>query len=95
MVHHIVARACIGRCFAYGNYEPASGQFRVRARPDNGIALSAWEDTVAVEAGTYVVRPRDMPLHQIYQCRQGWAELCIAKLEVGERNDHSPAHPVQ
>jgi hypothetical protein len=32
-INHIVDRACIGHCYAYANYEPASGQFRVRVRP--------------------------------------------------------------
>ena len=33
LVQHIVDRECIGRCFSYGNYEPASGVFRIRALP--------------------------------------------------------------
>src|SRR5208282_5966424 len=35
LVQHIADRACIGHCFSYGNYEPASAQFRVRANPGN------------------------------------------------------------
>jgi len=30
-IAHSVDRACIGHCFSYSNYEPSSGQFRVRA----------------------------------------------------------------
>ena len=37
VIEHIVDRACIGRCFSYDNYEPASGLFRVRAAPGNSI----------------------------------------------------------
>jgi len=33
--NHLVDRACVGRCFSYSNYEPSSGQFRVRALPGN------------------------------------------------------------
>lgn len=36
----LLDRACIGKCFSFGNYEAATEQFRVRARPGNSIV--AW-----------------------------------------------------
>src|SRR2546430_7360282 len=31
-ITHAVERACIAHCFSYSNYEPSSGEFRVRVR---------------------------------------------------------------
>ena len=92
-INHIVDRACIGRCFAYGNYEPASRQFRVRARPENGIVMASSDDTTDMQEGRYTVRPEDLPAWQIYQCTPNFAVLCIRKLEAGEKNDHLGIHP--
>ncbi len=84
--NHMVDRACIGYCFAYANYEPSSGQFRVRARPGNSIVMTSLEDTGDAEEGNYVVRPRDLPVWQIEPCREDMARLCIRPLAAGERN---------
>ncbi len=43
-VGHLADRACIGHCFSFLNYEPASGQFRVRAKPGNRIAASPYPE---------------------------------------------------
>jgi hypothetical protein len=91
-INHIVDRACIGRCFAYGNYEPASRQFRVRASPGNGIVLASPAEVEAMEKGNYIVRPEDLPAYQIYQCSADFADLCIRKLEAGEKNDRLGVH---
>ena len=50
-IFHIVDRACIGRCFSYGNYEPGSGQFRVRASPGNRFAMTSMNASFAVQRG--------------------------------------------
>ncbi len=91
-INHIVDRACIGRCFAYGNYEPASRQFRVRASPGNGIVLTSPVEVEAMEKGNYIVRTEDLPAYQIYQCGADFSDLCIRKLEAGEKNDRLGAH---
>ena len=91
-INHIVDRACIGRCFAYGNYEPASRQFRVRASPGNGIVLASPAEVEAMEKGNYIVRPEDLPAYQVYQCTADFADLCIRKLEAGEKNDRLGVH---
>jgi len=87
-VDHVVDRACIERCFAYANYEPASGQFRVRASPGNGIVLWRPEDVARVEIGRYTVQPEDVPAVQINQCFGDFARLCSFELRAGERNYH-------
>ena len=81
----IVDRACIERCFSFGNYEPPSRQFRVRASPGNGIVTTSFQDSADIEAGTYVVKSQDLPAYQVYQCSP--FILCIRKLEAGEKND--------
>jgi hypothetical protein len=81
----IVDRACIERCFSFGNYEPSAGQFRVRALPGNGIVTTSFQDSADIEAGKYVVKSQDLPAYQVYQCSP--FVLCIRKLEAGEKND--------
>lgn len=84
-IDHIVDRACIGRCFSFANYEAASGQFRIRARPENGIEVASRDDVQAMEAGTYKVRRQDLPMTLVYQCdRNDWTRLCARELSEGE-----------
>ena len=89
----IVDRACIERCFAFGNYEPAAGQFRVRALPANGIVATSVQDYGDMARGYYVVKPQDLPVYQVYQCSPFITDLCIRKLGAGERNDRLGVHP--
>lgn len=84
---HMADAACIWYCFSFGNYEAPSGQFRVHASQGNPIVVSDIRDATLIEEGRYVVRPTDIPLHQIYQCTALWTELCIRNLEAGEIDD--------
>jgi len=93
VIQHIVDRACIGHCFSYGNYEPASGQFRVRATSPNPYAMWNDRDTAAMEEGWYEVRPQDLPVYQIYQCSRGQTDMCVAPLAAGDGNDDLGVHP--
>jgi len=82
---HIVDRACIGRCFAYSNYEPGSKQFRVRLAPQGSSIVSS--SGLALEHGTYVVKKQDLPLYQIYQPDDAdLTKLAIRSLSAGETN---------
>lgn len=92
LVQHIVDRACIGRCFSYGNYEPASRAFRVRVTRPNRYAMNDFKSTSEMEAGTYMVGPQDLPAYQIYQCRANWTELRIRPLAEGEDNGRLGFH---
>jgi hypothetical protein len=92
-IQHIVDRACIGRCFSYGNYEPSTGLFRVRALPGNPYVLSDYALAVDMEIGEYTVQPEDLPLYQVYQCSPNDTDLCIRSLEAGEDNDRLGVHP--
>ena len=93
LVQHIADRACIGQCFSYGNYEPASAQFRVRTTPDNLYAMSSFDAAVNMEDGSYEVQPQDLPAYQVYQCSQDGKRLCIRPLAAGEMNDDLGVHP--
>ncbi len=64
-VTHIIDRVCIGRCYSYGNYEPSSAQFRVRATAPNPFVVAADTDANNLQTGNYVVKERDLPLYQV------------------------------
>jgi hypothetical protein len=84
-IGHLVDRACIGRCFSYSNYEPSSGQFRVRARKGSPVATDSADDSSDMEGGSYEVQHTDLPLVQIYQCEQDDpTRLCLHNLAEGE-----------
>jgi hypothetical protein len=93
LIQHILDRECIGRCFSYGNYEPSTEVFRVRASPGNPYVLSRYEDAISMEEGDYTVQPEDLPVSQIYQCSLSGTKLCIHSLEAGEDNDRLGVHP--
>jgi hypothetical protein len=94
-VQHILDRACISYCFSYGNYEPGTAMFRVRAMPGNPYVLSNYERAVDMEDGDYVVRPEDLPVYQVYQCTDSGIDFCIHPLEADEENDDLGIHPNQ
>jgi hypothetical protein len=92
LIQHMIDRACIGHCFSYGNYEPASGVFRVRATPGNPYALSDYDTAVSTEAGEYLVQPEDLPIYQVYECGPDGTQLCIEALQAGQANDRDGVH---
>jgi len=94
-IQHILDRACIGYCFSYGNYEPGSRMFRVRALPGNPYVLSDYSLAVQMEDGYYTVDPSDLPVYQVYQCGEGGRDFCVHALEAGEENDDLGVHPDQ
>jgi hypothetical protein len=83
-IGHAVERACIGHCFSYANYEPASGQFRVRVRKGSPVAASSSDDAEDMASGHYEYDDTDLPLKQIYQCDSSdLTKLCLRDLEAG------------
>jgi len=85
VTHHLVDRACIGHCFSYANYEPPSGQFRLRATGPSPIVMDHPAASAAVEQGKLIVRAEDLPLYELYQCGSR-TKLCIHELQEGESN---------
>lgn len=93
-IDHIVDRACVGRCFAYANYEPSSGQFRIRVRPGSPVVTDVADATEQMESGEYIVQASDLPMTQIYQCgAQELTQLCARDLQAGEANGRLGYHP--
>lgn len=86
-IHHMVDRACIEKCFSYANYEPSTEQFRIRVHPGSPVVADNVYDAAAMQNGYYVVRLRDLPMNQIYQCdEKDWSKLCMRELNAGEEN---------
>ena len=88
-IEHIIDQACVGYCFNYGNYEPGSEVFRVRATPGNDYVLADYGDATDTEEGNYVVQPDDLPIYQVFQCTDDGKTLCIRPLKAGEENDRT------
>jgi len=84
-IHHSVERACIGHCFSYANYEPASGEFRVRVHEGSPVVTSSTDTAEDMASGEYEVDETDLPLKQIYQCdASDMTKLCIRELKAGD-----------
>ena len=81
--HHVMDRACLGRCFNIDNYEPASAQFRLRAAPGNRIVAAKGEDASHMMLGDYVVQGEDLPLWQVFQCGPTEVDLCLRPVHAG------------
>jgi len=90
-----VDRSCAGYCFGYGNYEPSSRYFRVRANPGNRIVITSSESADAIESGDYFVQSSDLPIFQIYQCDADMTALCMRELASGERNGSVGLQPLR
>jgi hypothetical protein len=86
-IGHVADRACVGRCFVYSNYEPSSGQFRVRVAPQGSwIVTSSADGAQDMQGGGYEMDRSDLPAKQLYQCQKGdWTKLCLRDLATGER----------
>jgi len=94
-IAHSVDRACIGHCFSYSNYEPSSGQFRVRALPGSRVVTDDADKSESMSSGDYVVQSGDLPLVSIYQCDSAdWTVLCADPLRAGNKTE-DPEPPDQ
>jgi hypothetical protein len=63
--YHLLDRACIGRCFSYANFEPSSGQFRLRVKPGSRIAVDNIHRADEFEEGTVTVLAAEAPLYRV------------------------------
>jgi hypothetical protein len=80
---HMIDRACIGRCFSYANYEPSTGQFRIRVPGESPMIASTYEDSWRMQNGSYVVKERDLPLYAVRLDEAG--NLTVEGLQAGVR----------
>jgi hypothetical protein len=82
--NHLLDRACIGYCYSYANYEPATNQFRIRAQQGNPYVLHSFEETSAAEVGQYRVKAQDLPLYAVTECEGQNGRLCTVSLTQGD-----------
>ena len=80
---HMIDRACLGRCYSYANYEPSSGQFRVRTTGPNAFVMDNVNDIYQAQLGSYVVKPRDLPLYQVVIAG---GTVQVRELEAGQQS---------
>jgi hypothetical protein len=79
---HMIDRACVARCYSFANYEASTAQFRIRAAAGNAFVAATYQDSWALQTGTYVVKPRDVPLHAIVLDESG--QLAVRSLNAGQ-----------
>ncbi len=85
---HMIDRACLGRCFSFGNYEPQSAQFRIRIAGETPLVVAKDADEIALETGAYVVKERELPLYQVAARPDGTLE--IHPLAAGQKTGITP-----
>jgi len=67
---HLIDRACIGYAYDFGNYEAASGHFRIRVEPGN--TLLTWVPPEIDPVATAVLlRDKGIPVYEIYDDEEG------------------------
>jgi hypothetical protein len=84
-ISHQIDRACMGWCFSYGDYEPSTHQFRLRAVATNPIVLAEQADKQDLELGLYVVRKRDQRIYQIILLDRQRLKFGVREMMAGER----------
>lgn len=92
---HIGSGACIGRCFDYSNYEPATRQFRIRVSAENRVVAHTMEIVRDLEEGRHVVTAAEAPLYSVCAERGQQVVLVIKRHEAGEKTcmEAIPATP--
>ena len=83
VIQHIVDRACIGHCFSFGNFEPSTGQFRVRALPGNAIVAAAAPNSSVDPINASRVQSLAPRAFEIYPCGTGMTNVCVRELSGG------------
>ena len=67
---HLMDRACIGYAYDFGNYEAASGHFRIQAKQGN--TLLTWVSPEVDPVSTAVLlRGKGVPVYEIYDDEEG------------------------
>jgi hypothetical protein len=81
---HLGSTACLGRCWDYGNYEPSTGQFRVRVTGPNRVVTDNMSKVTEIEAGEHIVTPEEAPIYSICPPKASDVKLELRKLAAGE-----------
>ncbi len=78
-VSAILDRACTERCISFGNYEPATAQFRIRAVPGNSFV--AWSADESITEQYFTSQPGGT-LYELYQCGTRAEDVCTVHLSL-------------
>ena len=81
---HIGSAPCIGHCWDYGNYEPSTGQFRVRAPRPNGVVVDDMRLVNQIEFGKHIVTREEAPIYSVCPSKTAAAGFEFRRLEAGE-----------
>jgi len=78
----ILDRACIGKCYSFGNYEAATGEFRVHASAGNSIVIWSMnpERRMFSAANQFFSVMPDGTLYMIYNCGDKVRDVCLRNL---------------
>jgi hypothetical protein len=82
---HVADRTCIGRCFSYGNYEPATGQFRIVITSPNQVVAKDMTVVQEIEEGQHIVTQSEDPLYSVCGTEGEPGRFYIRQIHAGER----------
>ncbi len=81
---HVLDWACIGRCFDYANYEPGTGQFRIRVLGRNQVVAPTIAIAQEIEYGHHIVAPDEAPLYSVCPGPDLSHRLRLQKMKAGD-----------
>jgi hypothetical protein len=81
---HVGSAACIGHCWDFGNYEPATGQFRVRVSGPNGVVADNMDKVGELESGRHIVTAEEAPLYSVCPVKGSDTQFELRRLGAGE-----------
>lgn len=81
---HVGSAACFGRCWDYGDYEPASAAFRVRVSGPSKIIAGSTRAVAEMEAGRHMVTPQEAPLYSVCPTKVPYPQFELRILNAGE-----------
>src|ERR1019366_7428167 len=81
---HIGSAPCIGHCWDYGNYEPSTGQFRVRAPRSNCCVVDDMRLVNEIEFGKHIVTREEAPIYSVCPSKDAGVAFEFRRLEAGE-----------
>jgi hypothetical protein len=81
---HVASSICLGHCWDYANYEPASAAFRVRVSGPNGILVHDVHVVKEIELGEHIVTPEEDPLYTVCRSAESDSRLELKRLGAGE-----------
>jgi len=81
---HVGSGACIGRCWDYANYEPATAQFRVQATAPNKVVAGDMSLVAELEHGHHIVTAQEAPLYSVCPVKGSATQFELRELAAGE-----------